>query len=390
MDKTTNYDSIFYDLKYYLSAFKTAAKASNWKSETQKFTMDYLQQLVRLKNELINRTYTISERREFILNERGKIRLIRSAPFRDRVVRHLICDYILEPILRKFLIYDNGSSLKGKGISFTRNRLKTHLRKYFQNNKSNDGWILLMDYSGYYDNINHDRLIESVEKHIPENNPLTRWLLRLIVKSFEQDVSFLSDEDFERMKTGKYKAIDYYDIPKSCRTGEKILRKSVDIGDQCSQILGIYYPTELDNFIKIVLSEKYYGRYMDDSYVISNSKNHLKTIYKKIVKKASELGIMINVKKLIIQKISKTFKFLQDKYFMTETGKIVERINPVKLRRMRHRLKELFVKILDGEVEFESVSNMLKSWIGSYYNKLSKYQLCGLIKYYNNLFLNFE
>ena len=43
------------------------------------------------------------------------------------------------PTLKKYLIYDNGASLKGKGINFTRKRLLKHLRSFYSKNKSNDG-----------------------------------------------------------------------------------------------------------------------------------------------------------------------------------------------------------------------------------------------------------
>lgn len=41
------------------------------------------------------------------------------------------------------------------------------------------------------------------------------------------------------------------------------MRKSVGIGSQISQISGVYYPTRIDNYCKIVKGMKYYGRYMD-------------------------------------------------------------------------------------------------------------------------------
>ena len=45
---------------------------------------------------------------------------------RDRVVRHLLCDDILNPILKPYLIHNNGASQKGKGVSFIENKAKWH------------------------------------------------------------------------------------------------------------------------------------------------------------------------------------------------------------------------------------------------------------------------
>ena len=37
-----------------------------------------------------------------------------------------------------------------------------------------------------------------------------------------------------------------------------------NIGDQISQIIGIYYPHRIDTYVKFVRSQKYYGRYYDN------------------------------------------------------------------------------------------------------------------------------
>lgn len=54
--------------------------------------------------------------------------------------------------------------------------------------------------------------------------------------------------------------------------------RSVGIGSQISQIAGIFYPTRIDNYCKIVRSVKYYVRYMDDTYIIHNDKQYLREL----------------------------------------------------------------------------------------------------------------
>ena len=79
------------------------------------------------------------------------------------------------------------------------------------------------------------------------------------------DVSFLSEEERSRIRTTKIKMLELYKIPKEKKTGEFFWGKSLNIGDQGSQSLSVFYPTKIDNFVKIVCSVKFYGRYMDDS-----------------------------------------------------------------------------------------------------------------------------
>ncbi len=73
--------------------------------------------------------------------------------------------------------------------------------------------------------------------------------------------------------------------------------KSVGIGSEISQISGLLYPSRIDNYCKIVKGLKYYGRYMDDTYVIHESKEYLKQLLREITEICNEYGIFINNKK---------------------------------------------------------------------------------------------
>lgn len=101
------------------------------------------------------------------------------------------------------------------------------------------------------------------------------------------------------------------------------MTKSLAIGDQVSQICSIFFPTPVDNYCKIVRSIRWYGRYMDDSYIISNDKQFLHEMLDKITQIASELGIFINHKKTKIMKINHFFTWLKLRYKLTETGHLV-------------------------------------------------------------------
>ena len=91
------------------------------------------------------------------------------------------------------------------------------------------------------------------------------------------------------------------------------MEKSVNIGDQLSQVIGIYYPYPIDNYVKYVRQQKFYGRYMDDWYIMNPSKEELEDLLENVCKIAAELGIHINRKKTRIVKISSKYKFLQIK-----------------------------------------------------------------------------
>lgn len=377
--------SVVCDANRLYEAYLNSIKGSKRKESTQGFIVEFLHNLFTLRKELINQTYKNGQGIEFVLSERGHIRFIVSKPVRDRIVRHVLCDDILMPEIRKHIIYDNGASVKGRGISFQRKRFEIHLRKYFKD-YGNDGWIIFGDFSKFYDNIIHE-IAKQQLLGLVNNDEFISWLLDLIFKAFEIDVSYLTEDEYIKAFYEVFDKNNYRAIPQDFKTGERFLKKSVDIGDQLSQIIGIYYPNRIDTYIKYVCGQKYYGRYMDDWYIMSPSKEKLVDLLDDITEIASELGIHINLKKTRIIKISSTFKFLQIKYTLTDNGKIIKRINPKRITAMRKKLKSLAIKVENGEISYEqTVENMFKGWMGNYYKIMSRQQRKHMIELFERLF----
>lgn len=373
-----------FDANSLYRAYKAAVKASPMKPQTQKFELNWLHNIAVLCEQLNTGTYIPSEKIQFIIRERGKVRLIRASPVPDKVVQHAFCDDVLMPYIRPKLIYDNYASLQGRGVAMARKRFEVMVHRFYRKHKTNQGYILLMDFSGYYDNLWHSLVFDAMRKCIKSDGNI--WLLKTIIKSCRKDVSFLSAAEISKLYYGKYKALDYVDIPKEQLTGEKYLYKGLDIGDQVAQIAAIYFPTPMDNYIKIVRGEKFYGRYMDDSFILSDSREHLLELLKEIKAITDRLGIILNHNKVKILPLSRTFTFLQTKYFLTPTGKLVKRINPKRLTVMRRKLKKLSVKVKNGERSYELVRNLFRSWSMDYYKLMSKQQRQNMDKLYNDLF----
>ena len=380
--------NIVYDLNSLYNAYLAAKKESDWKPQVQKYEMDFLPRIVESKSDLKNRTYKSKESTEFIIRERGKTRPITGLQMSDRVIRHSLCDNVLTPSLLNYMIYDNGASLKNKGIDFSRERFEKHLHMYYREHGSNDGYVLLMDYSKFYDNIPHETAYNAVAKHVKDDFSL--WLLKCVFDNFKIDVSYMDDDEYANCMNAPFDSAKYrLNIPKSKHTGEKYMYKSVNIGDQCSQIIGINYPTPIDNFSKRVKGQKYYGRYMDDSYVIHESKEFLYNLSLEVIEKAKELGIILNQKKTRIVKLSDYYKFLQISYSLTDSGRLIRKINPKRIVDMRRKLKKLNTMVKNGERTQEEVENMFKAWMGSHCHLMSKLQRDNLNLLYYDLFGGF-
>ena len=137
-------------------------------------------EITQLADELNDRTYVTKERNVFVTHERGKARLIHGGRMRDRVVRHALCDTVMNPIIDRYIIHNNCASQEGKGVDFVRKNFEKDLHNYWLEHRTNDGWICFIDFSKFYDNIRHDRAKESVCRILDEHSA---WLFSSIIGS---------------------------------------------------------------------------------------------------------------------------------------------------------------------------------------------------------------
>ena len=326
------------DLNNLHQAFINCQRATNWKASVQSYEAQELHNIFELREKLKNHTYKQRPFVEFNICERGKPRHIKSLHINDRVLQRALCDNILTPAISKYLIYDNGASVKGKGIDFTRRRLKAQLEKYYRRYGA-EGYVLKIDFSKYFDNINHAQLMRILQKYIHDEEVLA-LVGYLIATNNTPD----------------------------------IIGRGVGIGSQISQIAGIIYPSEIDNYCKIVRGCKFYGRYMDDTYIMHPDKNALIDILQNIRIICGRLGIIINEKKTQIIKLNNGFIFLKMRYRFTHSGRVL--VIPVKatITRERRKLRKLRARLDNGLITEREIELQYISWRGTLkkYNTYSR------------------
>ncbi|MGQ1929675.1 reverse transcriptase domain-containing protein [Ornithobacterium rhinotracheale] len=144
-------------------AYYSARKNKRTKAEQLSFEKHYECMLYKLYTEIINKTYKALPSRVFVI-KKPVLREIFAPQFRDRVVHHLIYNYIYQYLDKKF-IYDSYSCREGKGTLFGIERAKRFMRKA-SHNYTRDAYVLKLDIRGYFMNINRKKLYEQLQNII--------------------------------------------------------------------------------------------------------------------------------------------------------------------------------------------------------------------------------
>ena len=195
-----------YDANNLIKAFNDTKKASMWKESTQRYEINLLKNIHKTQSDFKSGKYKQKEFYTFKINERGHERLIKSLHIYDRVIQRSLCDNILVPKLKKYLIYDNGASLKNKGIDFTRKRFDMHLQKYIRKHGT-EGYILQIDFKKFFDNIPHRQLTDAIREKINDCDVME--LVKYIVNTFKIDVSYLNDKEFKECYNNVYNSLEH-------------------------------------------------------------------------------------------------------------------------------------------------------------------------------------
>lgn len=345
LKKCDDFDAVFSYGNLY-RAYRLCRKGVSWKGSVQKYITQAPLNVYQTWRKLQNGTYHSDGFFEFDIIERGKKRHIKSVTMSERVVQRCLCDNALTPMLKRTFIYDNGACQTGKGYSFVKERLTHHLRKHIRRYKT-EGYILLFDFSNFFDNVSHTLTKKNLNCKFKDRKIV--GLLFHFIKMF----------------------------------GEK----GLGLGSPISQNLALESANKLDHYIKEILRVKGYGRYMDDGYLIHPSKEYLKKCLTEIKRICSELGIILNEKKTQIVKLSHGFTWLKARFRITPTGKVIRKMYKRSVTKMRQKLKKFKKMVSEGIMEYKDVYTSWQSW-RAYAKGFDSYRtIKSMEKFYNELFI---
>lgn len=321
-------------------AYTDARRHKKHKINQLEFEYNLEDNLFRLRNELLENVYRPSPSKCFIIHD-PKMREVFAPTFRDRIVHHLLYNYIHKLFERHF-IYDSYSCIKGKGTHFGIKRLEHHIRSVSRG-YTQPCYVLKIDIRGYFMSINRNILLSQCNKLINKGrDTVGRGFSSTYDASFDfefinnlMEICILQNPLNDCVIMGDIK--EWMDLPMEKSLFGSKPETGLPIGNLTSQLFSNVYLNDLDQYVKRVLKCRNYGRYVDDAFVVSNSKEFLKLNLKKISTFLEEnLALNINYKKTKIYNAYHGVPFLGS--YLLPFRKYIERES---LKRMKSKVNKL-------------------------------------------------
>lgn len=313
-----------------LLAFKKARKGKRRRPDVARFEFMLERELLELQADLLSGDYRPAPYRLFTVYER-RPRQIAAASFRDRVVHHALLN-VVEPWLDRRFIDDTYACRRGRGVHKAVDRFQqwTHRHAY----------VMKLDIASYFHSIDHNVLKNQLRRHIKDEKVLS--LFDVIIDGSPEGGSaspvYFPDDDL-------FSPIDR--------------RKGIPIGNLTSQFLGNLYLNEVDHFIKQELRASGYLRYVDDLFLLSDSKQQLHEWRQQIEYQLTLLRLRINPRKIQLHPVCNGTDVLG--YRVYPRFRLLRNENG---HRFLRRLRKFSVAYAKGELQWADFNPSVQSWIG--------------------------
>ena len=311
-EKVIDFDNMY-------KAYRKAKRGKGFKKSSARFNAMALEGITLLIDQMKSKTYTISKYNEFKVYE-PKERVIQTTSFKDKVVQHSLCDNVILPRLEKVFVFDNCAGQKGKGTLFGLDRLSEQMKAFYQRYRFN-GYILKCDISKFFYSISHEQLKDIVHYWFSDSD--IRWICDLFIDSTEG--------------------------------------KGIPLGNQINQGFALLYLDGMDKLVKYELGIEYYGRYMDDFYLIHPSKEYLKYCLKVITEYLVTLDLTLNGKTQIFP-FKNGVSYLGFHTYVTERGKVIRKLKNQNKRNAHKKYIRMAKLAAEGKISKERFYVSYNAW----------------------------
>jgi len=299
------------------SAFRAARHGKREQPAVQAFEYELEPQLWAIHRELEAGDYQWGAYRQFRICD-PKQRLIRAAPFRDRVVHHAIFN-IIDPLLRRSFIPDTYACIPGRGTHHASARYRQFVRA-----RHGVGYRVQCDIKNYFGSVDHEVLFSILARRIGDAR-----LLRLLDSLIAHGAS----------EPGR----------------------GMPIGNLTSQLFANLYLDPLDHFVKETLRVRHYVRYMDDFVLLSANQWEARRQLAAVRGFLGErLRLQLNPRRVVIAPLSCPADFVGYVHHPNDRVRIRRR----SVRRLWRRLPALQRQLDAGVITPAAVRASVASWFG--------------------------
>jgi group II intron reverse transcriptase/maturase len=222
------------------------------------YDADRSKHLYKLWNRLASGSYFPPPVKEVeITRKDGKIRKLGIPTISDRVGQMVVKDY-LEPRFEK--IFSPNS------YGYRPNKNAHQALESVRKNCWRQDWVIDLDIKGFFDNIDHKKLMQAVERHVPE-----QWAKMYIIRWLE--------------------------APVLKKTGELVTKqgKGTPQGGVISPLLAnLFLHYVLDKWLELTDPQVKLERYADDAILHCNSKAHAEETLRKVQTRIESCGLELH------------------------------------------------------------------------------------------------
>lgn len=312
-------------------SYRHCRKGKMFRAAVVKYHLDYMIHLYHLLDRIYDNNYHINKLYTFNIYEPKK-RIITSTYFEDKIVQRILAHDVLGPTIQPKLIFDNYASQPRKGTHLAVQRLDRFMRIHSKEFGS-AGYNASCDITKYFYTIKKDICAKMVEQL-----PIDHKLIDMIIEQI-----YIYNENYNE-----------YTSDPNC---------GICIGFEPSQWLAVYYLNGMDHMIKEKLHIKYYGRYMDDFYLIHSDQKYLEQCIDDIGDYIGDkLQLSLNPK-THIHPFSQGTCFLGYHLTYNERTKQIEtKIRNKSIKRMLKRAGKQYNLIVSDKMSLEAGLMSLESW----------------------------
>ena len=198
--------------------------------------------------------------------------------------------------------------------------MKQHMLDFYREHGT-DGWILKCDIKKFFYSIDHEILKDILDYYFPDE--FSKWLNRVYVDSTESP--------------------------------------GLPLGNQVTQVYALLMLHGIDVFVTREMGIRYYGRYMDDFFLIHHDKAYLEMCLDGIRSLVESLVLDLNGKTQIMP-FHKGLSFTGFHHYVTADGKYIRKLKGENKRKTKRRVRKMVKLVKEGKMTESKFWEKYKAW----------------------------